>query len=66
MTISGTSFKPVLGDDSIKDISAVKKVIFVCGKHFYALQKEREEQVSNTVKTVSILIIFGIKFDKTK
>jgi len=40
----GTSFQPILGDELVKNPAAVKKVIFVCGKHYYALAKEREMQ----------------------
>ncbi|KAF8950794.1 hypothetical protein BGZ52_001388 [Haplosporangium bisporale] len=39
----GTSFEPVLGDDSTeKDPSAVEKVLFVSGKLYYDLVKERQ------------------------
>lgn len=48
----GTSFQSVLGDASVKNPSGVKKVIFVCGKHFYALAKERE---TKNLKDVAIV-----------
>lgn len=39
----GTSFEPVLGDNSTeKDPSAVEKVLFVSGKLYYDLIKERQ------------------------
>lgn len=39
----GTSFEPVLGDNSTeKDPSAVEKVLFVSGKLYYDLVKERQ------------------------
>lgn len=37
----GTTFKPVIGDSSV-DPKNVKRVVFCCGKHFYALLKQRE------------------------
>lgn len=37
----GTTFKPVIGDSSV-DPKNVKSLVFCCGKHFYALQKQRE------------------------
>ncbi|KAJ2964596.1 hypothetical protein NQZ79_g439 [Umbelopsis isabellina] len=40
----GTSFKPVLGDDSVTDGSSVEKVVFVSGKLYYDLVKERENR----------------------
>ncbi len=38
---SGTTFHSVL-DDRVLSPSAVKKVVFVCGKHYYTLAKERD------------------------
>ena len=32
----GTHFQPVIGDNSVAP-SAVRKVVFVCGKHYYSL-----------------------------
>lgn len=37
----GTSFKTVIGDEKINK-NNVTKVIFVSGKHYYALVKQRE------------------------
>ncbi|KAI8991756.1 hypothetical protein BDF20DRAFT_60541 [Mycotypha africana] len=37
----GTRFKPVLSDTSIKDTSKVKKVVFISGKFYYDVFKER-------------------------
>ncbi|XP_071455904.1 2-oxoadipate dehydrogenase complex component E1 isoform X1 [Marmota flaviventris] len=37
----GTTFKPVIGDSSV-DPKKVKTLVFCCGKHFYALLKQRE------------------------
>jgi probable 2-oxoglutarate dehydrogenase E1 component DHKTD1 len=40
----GTSFQPVLGDSTIEDASQVEKVVFVSGKFYYDLVKEREHR----------------------
>ncbi|XP_049633037.1 2-oxoadipate dehydrogenase complex component E1 [Suncus etruscus] len=37
----GTTFNPVIGDTSV-DPNKVKRLVFCCGKHFYALQKQRD------------------------
>ncbi|KAM6154805.1 2-oxoadipate dehydrogenase complex component E1 [Erethizon dorsatum] len=37
----GTAFRPVIGDPSV-DPKNVKTLVFCCGKHFYALLKQRE------------------------
>ena len=50
----GTSFQPVLGDDSKTPASAVKKVVFVCGKHFYALDKHRSEKGAEDIAIVRV------------
>ncbi|KAI9360105.1 hypothetical protein BD770DRAFT_318852 [Pilaira anomala] len=43
----GTKFQPVLQDASIKDTSKVEKVVFVSGKFYYDLVKEREARGYN-------------------
>ena len=46
--LPGTMFRPVLSDPAAKD-QQVTRVVFMTGKHFYALAKEREARgVSNT------------------
>ncbi|XP_068595281.1 2-oxoadipate dehydrogenase complex component E1 [Brachionichthys hirsutus] len=42
----GTHFKPVLGDTSVSARS-VQRVVFVSGKHYYALLKRREAMAAN-------------------
>ncbi|XP_029472672.1 probable 2-oxoglutarate dehydrogenase E1 component DHKTD1, mitochondrial [Rhinatrema bivittatum] len=37
----GTTFRPVIGDSSA-DPKKVSRVVFCCGKHYYALLKQRE------------------------
>ncbi|XP_046685688.1 probable 2-oxoglutarate dehydrogenase E1 component DHKTD1 homolog, mitochondrial isoform X1 [Homalodisca vitripennis] len=39
----GSRFQPVIGDASIRAPDKVNKVLFVCGKHYYALRRQREE-----------------------
>lgn len=39
----GTYFQPVIGDEWIRDLTKIEKVLFVSGKHYYALHKKREE-----------------------
>lgn len=43
----GTHFQPVLQDRSIEDNSKVEKVVFVSGKFYYDLVKEREARGFN-------------------
>ncbi|XP_062928837.1 2-oxoadipate dehydrogenase complex component E1 [Mobula hypostoma] len=45
----GTTFKPVIGDESV-DPKNVTRVVFCCGKHYYTLLKHREtlEAAQNT------------------
>lgn len=40
----GTCFHPVLGDPKIQQTEKVEKVVFVSGKHAYALMNEREKR----------------------
>lgn len=40
----GTMFQPVLKDASIKDASQVEKVVFLSGKFYYDLVKERQNR----------------------
>ena len=37
-------FKPVLSDPKVTNDSQIKRVVFCSGKHFYTLDKEREEK----------------------
>lgn len=43
----GTHFQPVLQDSSISDTSKVEKVVFLSGKFYYDLVKEREARGFN-------------------
>ncbi|KAI8085435.1 hypothetical protein BDF21DRAFT_336024 [Thamnidium elegans] len=43
----GTHFQPILPDPSITDTSKVEKVVFVSGKYYYDLVKERDARGYN-------------------
>lgn len=43
----GTHFQPVLQDASIKDPSKVEKVVFLSGKFYYDVAKERQARGFN-------------------
>ncbi|KAL1129820.1 hypothetical protein AAG570_012764, partial [Ranatra chinensis] len=49
-----THFHPVLGDDSVGEGNSVRRVIFVTGKHFYALKEYRQEMKSKDVAIIRI------------
>ncbi|CAO3659061.1 unnamed protein product [Rhizopus stolonifer] len=40
----GTQFQPVLGDSSVKNADEIEKVVFVSGKFYFDLLKERERR----------------------
>lgn len=40
----GTQFQTVLGDSSVKNKNEIEKVVFVSGKFYYDLLKERERR----------------------
>ncbi|XP_052754549.1 probable 2-oxoglutarate dehydrogenase E1 component DHKTD1 homolog, mitochondrial [Galleria mellonella] len=52
----GTHFKPVIGDHLAEPIK-VKRIIFVCGKHYYELHKER---VKAKIDDVAIIRVEGL------
>lgn len=49
----GTSFQPVLDDVSVAS-SSIRRLLFVSGKHYYALNQHR---VDNAIKDVAIIRI---------
>ncbi|XP_077997960.1 2-oxoadipate dehydrogenase complex component E1-like [Glandiceps talaboti] len=51
--MAGTYFQPVLGDNSVNPDS-VTKVLFVTGKHYYALLKQRNSLQANNVAIVRV------------
>lgn len=51
----GTCFQPVLKDTTIQDADQVEKVVFVSGKYYYDLKKEREaRQLNDKVALVRV------------
>ncbi|CAB4445777.1 unnamed protein product [Rhizophagus irregularis] len=53
--ISGTTFLPVLGNDNILEKSKIEKVVFVCGKLYYDLVKERQnKKLENKVAIIRV------------
>lgn len=61
----GTRFKPVLQDDTIQSPDQVEKVVFVSGKYFYDLRKERESRQLND-KVALIRVEELVPFPKTE
>lgn len=53
----GTYFQPILPDSNV-DPKFVKKVIFVSGKHYYTLAKERADRGRNDVAIVRLEVIY--------
>ena len=49
----GTTFFPVITDNTV-DAKKVSKVVFVSGRHFYTLKKEREALNKNNVALVRV------------
>lgn len=47
-------FEAVLDDPRVKSKDAVKRVIFVFGKHYYALDEERTKRGAETVAIVRV------------
>jgi len=52
---TGTSFRPVLADPAVaKEPQRVNRVVFVTGKHFYALDKERQTRGTDNMAIVRL------------
>ncbi|XP_070576884.1 2-oxoadipate dehydrogenase complex component E1-like [Ptychodera flava] len=49
----GTSFKPVVGDNKVNP-AGVSRVLFVTGKHYYALAKQREALKADNVAIIRV------------
>lgn len=52
--LPGTVFRPVLQDLAVKDPQKVTRVVFVTGKHFYAVDKERQTRGVNNMAIVRL------------
>lgn len=50
----GTSFQPVLGAVGCTDPKAVKKVVLVSGKHYFALESKRKELGRNDIAIIRL------------
>ena len=49
----GTTFHPVLPDTTV-DPAAVSRIVFVCGKHYYTLIKERDTRGLRNVALIRV------------
>jgi probable 2-oxoglutarate dehydrogenase E1 component DHKTD1 len=52
--LPGTTFQPVISDSVQKNSKDVKKLIFVSGKHYFALAKYAEEKDINNVAFIRL------------
>ena len=62
--MTGTSFLPVLSDP-VADPAMVKRLIFLSGKHYYTLAKERENRGLNDVALVRLevgILLYSCNF----
>lgn len=50
----GTSFQPVIGAVGCADPKAVKKVVLVSGKHYFALEAKRQELNRNDIAIIRL------------
>jgi len=55
--LPGTMFRPVLPDRAVKDGQKVERVVFVTGKHFYTVDKERSARAINDMAVVRLEVI---------
>jgi len=49
-----TAFRPVLPDPAVKDPQKITRVVFMTGKHFYAIDKQRQTRGVNDVAIVRL------------
>jgi len=56
--LPGTMFRPVLPDQVVKEGQKVTRVVFMTGKHFYAIEKERESRDINNVAVIRLEVRF--------
>ena len=55
--MTGTYFKPVIGDDTLSTPAAkdkVEKIVFCSGKHYYELNKQRTKQGKDDVAIIRL------------
>ena len=58
--LPGTHFLPVISDPSVS-ASSVKKVVFCSGKHFYTLDKERQQRGLKDVAIVRVEVYIQLE-----
>ncbi len=63
---SNTQFQPVLNDSNVKSKDAVKKLIFVFGKHYYALEAEKAKRQANDVALIRVEELSPFPADKLR
>ena len=50
----GTKFEPVLDDESASKKEAIRRLVFVSGKHYYTLRQHRQEKSLSDVAIVRL------------
>jgi len=53
-----TVFRPVLPDPAVTDAPKVTTVVFMTGKHFYAIDKERQTRGINNMAIIRLEVSF--------
>jgi len=56
--LPGTVFRTVLPDPAIRDPQTVTRVVFMSGKHFYAIDKERQARSVNNMAVIRLEVRF--------
>jgi len=51
---SSTQFMPVLNDKTVKSKDSIKRLVFVFGKHYYALEAEKAKRQANDVAIIRL------------
>jgi len=58
--LPGTMFRPVLQDPAVRDPQNVTKVVFMTGKHFYVVDKERETRGVNNMAVIRLEVSYAV------
>jgi len=53
-------FRPVLQDPAVRDPQNVTKVVFMTGKHFYVVDKERETRGVNNMAVIRLEVSYAV------
>jgi len=59
--LPGTVFQTVLPDHAVKDPQTVTRVVFMTGKHFYAVDKERQTRAINNMAIIRLEVRFLVR-----